>query len=454
MPLRNSCALREIIPSVKEVIAQDGTNESFVTIELEKRKLEIDDGKQTNGTSKDSKLENSGEVKLVQNEKTDGLNCALTIDGIQGNQNYPRHVTVHVVDGNLGTSTQNPSQDMLFQASMFQPLGGVNGQPNLFTNSAASNTSETQNNTARSSVHQSFLPYPPFTQHNQDDYQSFLHMSSTFSSLIVSTLLQNPASHAAASFAATFWPYANSETSADSPTCSQGGFPPAQNGSPPSVAAIAAATVAAATAWWAAHGLLPFCAPVHTAFACPSASMTAVPSMNTGEAPAPVPAPAPAPPTKTEQEKTALQNPPLQDQTLDPEYSEAQQAQQAQHSASKSPAVVSSDSEESGDAKLNTSSKATDHEMNKAISEHLDSNKTKGRKPVDRSSCGSNTTSSSEMETDALEKDEKGKEEPETPDANHLAIESSNRRCRSLSYLTDSWKEVSEEVLMYHSFFS
>ncbi|TKY64165.1 LHY protein [Spatholobus suberectus] len=442
VPLGNSCALKEITPSVKEVIARDEKTESFVTIELENGMLEINDGKQTNGTSKDSTLENSDalQMKLVQNEKTDGLGCALTIDGMQGNQNYPRHITVHVVDGNLGTSAQNPSQDMLFRDFMYQPIGGVNGQPNLFTNSAASNTSESQNNTARSSVHQSFLPYPPFTQLNQDDYQSFLPMSSMFSNLVVSTLLQNPAAHAAASFAATFWPYANPETPADSPRCSQGSFTSRQIGSPPSIAAIAAATVAAATAWWAAHGLLPLCAPLHTVFACPPASVTAVPSMNTGEAPA----------LKAEQEKTTLQNPPLQDQMLDPECSEAQQAQ---HSASKSPAVISSDSE-SGDAKLNTSPKATDHETNKTNSEHLDSNKTKGRKQVDRSSCGSNTASSSDVETDALEKDEKGKEEPETPDANHLAIESSNRR-RSVSNLTDSWKEVSEEGrLAFQALFS
>ncbi|KAJ1408350.1 late elongated hypocotyl and circadian clock associated-1-like [Sesbania bispinosa] len=441
MALGNSGALNEITPSVNEVIARDGANESFITIELENRNLENDDGKQTNGSSKESKLENSdASLKLVQNKKTEGLNCALTMDGMQGNQNYPRHVTVHVVDGNLGTSPQNSSKDI--RDSIFQPLGGVNGQPNLFTNSAPSNTSESQNNTARSSIHQSFLPYPPpFTQHNQDDYQSFLHMSSTFSSLIVSTLLQNPAAHAAASFAATFWPYANPETSADSPRFSQGAFPSRQIGSPPSVAAIAAATVAAATAWWAAHGLLPLCAPPHSVFACPPASVTAVPSMTTGEAPEP----------KTEQGKTNLQNPPLQDHILDPEHSEAQQAQ---HSASKSPAVTSSDSE-SGGAKLNTSSKATDQEMNKAVSEHIDSSKTKGRKQVDRSSCGSNTTSSSEVETDALEKDGKGKEEPETPDANHLATESSNRRSRSVSNLTDSWKEVSEEGrLAFQALFS
>ncbi|KAI4355326.1 hypothetical protein L6164_004109 [Bauhinia variegata] len=440
VPQRNSYTLREFIPSVKEVIACDETNESIVTIELkEHQKLEKDDGKHTeqnNGTSKASMSENSdaSHVKLVQHEKTDDLNCALTKDGMQGNQNYPRHVPVHVLDGNLGTNTQTPTQDMLFRDSIFHPMGGVNGQPNVLTNSAASNTSESQSNTARSSIHQSFPAYPPFTpvRHNQDNYQSFLHASSTFSSHIVSTLMQNPAAHAAASFSATFWPYANAETSADSPACSQGGFPSRQIGSPPSMAAIAAATVAAATAWWAAHGLLPLCAPLHTAFTCPPATATAARPMDTGEAQA----------AKTDKGESILQNPPTQDQVLDPEFSEALQAQ---NSASKSPAASSSDYEEHGDVKLDTSSKATDHESNKVVSEHLDSNKTKGRKQVDRSSCGSNTASSSDAETDALEKEEKEKEEPKAPDPSHLAAEFSNRRCRSIGSITDSWKEVSEE---------
>ncbi|CAJ2631242.1 unnamed protein product [Trifolium pratense] len=438
VPQTNSCTLREFTPSVKEVITRDETNKSFPATEIENQMLEIDDGKQTHktdGTCKTSKLDNSCSPKSVQVEKTDGLTSALTIDEMQSNQNYPRHVTVHVVDGNLGTSTQTPSQDMLIQDSTFQPIGGINGQRNLFTNSAASNTSESQNNMARSSIHQSFPPCPPFAQHNHDDYQSFLNMSSTFSSLLVSTLLQHPAAHAAASFAATFWPYANIESSADSPACSQGAFPSRQIGSPPGVAAIAAATVAAATAWWAAHGLLPLCAPLHTAFACPPASATVVPSTNLSEAP-----------PKTKQGDITLQNPPLQDQIFDPEDSEALIAQ---HSAAKSPAVSLSESEESGDAKLNTSSKATINlDINRPISENPDPNKMEGRKLVDRSSCGSNTTSSCE-ETDVLEKDGKEKEDSKAPEADHLATDPSSRRYRSISNLIDSWKEVSEEVSQY-----
>ncbi|XP_027352880.1 protein LHY-like isoform X2 [Abrus precatorius] len=441
VPLRNLCALREFIPSEKDV-TRDETNDFFVTTELENQKSETDGGKhaqQNNGSFEVSELENSGASKLVQSEKKDGLNCALTLDGMQGSQNFPRHVPVHVVDGNLGASTQNPSQNMLFRDSIFQPIGGVNGQPNLVTNSATENTTESQNNTARSSIHQSFPPCPPYTQHNQDDFQSFLHMSSTFSSLIVSTTLQNPAAHAAASLAATFWPYANAETSADSSVCSKG-FPSGQIGSSPSVATIAAATVSAATAWWAAHGLLPLYAPLHAAFACPPASAVTVPSPNIGESP-----------QKTEQGEITLQNPPLQDQVLDPEHSEALQAQ---HSASKSPVVSSSESEEIGDVNSNTISKADNHEINQEISEHPDSNKMKGRKQVDRSSCGSNTASSSE-ETEVLEKDEKEKEELKTADANHLANEPSNRRSRCISNLTDSWKEVSEEGrLAFQALFS
>ena len=396
LPLTNPCPLREFIPSIKEVTTPD---ESFITHDLQNH--ELDDGEHrqnANATCKLSKSNNSGAVELVQTEKTDAPHCALTLDAMQGNQNYPRHVPVHVVDERF------------------------NGQPKILTNSAASNISESQNNTARSSVHhhQSFSPCPPFSQHNQDDYHSFLQMSSTFSSLVVSTLLQNPVAHAAASFAATFWPYANAETSAaDSPVCT-----------PPSMTAITAATVAAATAWWAAHGLLPLCTPLHTPFACPPAPPTAPPSMA---------------PTETQHKiqhgEAKPENPPLQDQILDPEQSEVLQAQ---HSVSNSPGVSSSESEEKGDTNVNIASKVTNDEMNQ-VSENPDSNKMNARKPVDRSSCGSNTTSSGE-ETEILEKDEKEKEEPNKPETNLLGSEPNNRRSRSISNLTNSWKEVSEEV--------
>ncbi|KAJ0110800.1 hypothetical protein Patl1_00701 [Pistacia atlantica] len=437
--LRNSCTFRDFVPVLKEVANQDETYESHVTVELKgNEKIDKPDAKQAfqdNGTSKASTLENSsrGHEMSVQGEKTNGFKDALQTDEMQATLNYPRHVSVHILDESLGAGTQSPS-DMPMQESIFHPTGEVHVNPNLFTNSAASATNEHQSNVP-SSTHPSFPSFhPPFTpiHQNQDDYRSILHISSTFSNLVVSTLLQNPAAHSAASFAATFWPYASVGNFADSPACPQGGFPSRQMNSAPSMAAVAAATVAAATAWWAAHGLLPLCAPLHAAFTCPP-STTAVPSMDPGQAPA----------AKTERKENTTPNPPLDDHQLEPEYSEALQAQD---SASKSPVVSTSDSEEGASAKLNAGSKAAEH--GKAAEENMlnDSDKTKNRKQVDRSSCGSNTPSSSEVETDALEKHEKGKEESKEDDPNQPAADCSTRRTRSSINVSDSWKEVSEGV--------
>lgn len=440
--LRNACAVREFVPSLKEVVNQDATNESYVTIELEgNQKFNNPDAKQIiqdNGTSKASKLENSCSLyeKLVQGKKSDDFIGAPPTDEMQTMQNFPRHVPVHVLDGSLRTCIQTPPSDMSFQDPMFQPIE-VHAHPNLYSHPAVSAAAEHQNNSPRSSTNQSFPAFPPPftpTHHNEDDYRSFLNISSTVSSLIVSTLLQNPAAHAAASFAATFWPCTNVESTSDSPACAQGGFPTRQMNSAPSMAAIAAATVAAATAWWAAHGLLPLCAPLHAAFTCPPASATATISMDTAQIPA----------ARTERKETTPENLSLDDQQLDPEHSVALQAQ---NSASKSPGISSSDSEESGGPKLNAGSKATDPEMATTAPEIHDPSKTKSRKQVDRSSCGSNTPSSSEVETDTLEKCEKGKEEAKEADANHAVTESSSRRSRSCSSTIESWKEVSEEVI-------
>jgi MYB-related transcription factor LHY len=436
--LKKASPFREFVSSPKEG-NHDASNQSSVTVELgANQKLDNSDVKQDNRTSEFSKSENfcSFSEKLFQQKKSDDFIGALRTDGMQAMQNYPRHVPVHVLDGSLGTCMQTPPSDFSFQESMFHPIGEIPACPNLYSHPAASKTTDHPNISPRSSMHQSFPSFPPPftpTHHNQDDYRSFLHISSTFSSPVVSTLLQNPAAHAAASFAATFWPYGNVESSADSPACAQEGFQSGQINSAPSMAAIAAATVAAATAWWAAHGLLPICAPLHTAFACPPASATAIQSADTDQ----------VPPAKPERKETTPDNPPLQGQIQDLEHSEAVQAQ---NSASKPPTLSSSDSEESGGTKLNTAPKVTDHELNSKAPEVQDSGKTKSRKQVDRSSCGSNTPSSSEIETDALEKNEKGKEEPKEADANHPASELNCRRSRSSSSMSDSWKEVSEEV--------
>ncbi|KAL5572229.1 hypothetical protein UlMin_021826 [Ulmus minor] len=430
--LTNPRTFRVFVPSLKK-LNQDETNRSYLTIELDgNRKLEKTDSKEMTvqdiDMMKGSKLENTDALQV--NVAQGDLNSGVPTEEMQTSQNYPRHVPVHVLDRSHGTCIQTPS-DMPFREPIFHPEGEVGGHPKVFTKSAASGTTEHKSNA--SSVHQSYPAFhPPFTPiHNQEDYnRSLHHMSSTFSGLIVSTLLQNPAAHAAASFAATFWPYANAETSADSPAGTQGGFSPSQINSTPSMAAIAAATVAAATAWWAAHGMLPLCAPpLPTAFTCNPASTSGIPSMDTDQAPE----------AKTEKVENSL-NPPLQG-PLDVELTEALQAQNA---ASKSP-TVSSDSEESGGVKPNSIVKEDDHENAAATTEIQDSNKEKNQKLVDRSSCGSNTASSSEVETDALEKQGNEKEEEKEQDTNQPGCESNSRRSRITTNLNDSWKEVSEE---------
>ncbi|KAK9035714.1 hypothetical protein V6N11_077746 [Hibiscus sabdariffa] len=318
-------------------------------------------------------------------------------------------------------------EDMDCADPIFHPMGDLHGHANLIAKPAASTTTAHQNTTPRS-THQAFPTFhTPFMhlQPNQEDYQSFLHVSSTFSNLIVSTLLQNPVAHAAASLAATFWPYANVQNSADSPSCDQGGFPSRQMNSATSMAAIAAATVAAASAWWVAHGLLSVCAPMHTGCTCAPAFAAAVPPVENDQAPA----------AKTGGINNADQDLSMPDQQLDHGYSEAMQGH---HSASKSP-TSSSDCEETGDAKVNT--EVIDAA---AVIEPQDANKTKNKKQVDRSSSGSNTPCCSEMEVDESEKPKKDKEDLEEADVNHPQAECSSRRGRSSTNLSDSWKEVSE----------
>ncbi|XAR53906.1 hypothetical protein NMG60_11028843 [Bertholletia excelsa] len=446
IPPGKTCTLREFVPMMLRT--QDETNESCVTFETKGNQKSIKlDAKQTgqdDGTINTSILEssNTSNEKLLQGKKTEEVNQPEDFGvspsiNVEVAQNYPRHVPVHVLNGSRGICGHNVCPDMSYQETMFQHIGGIHAQPNLFTNPAASATTEHHSNTSRASVHQSFSPFHPiFTpiRNNQDDYRSYLHVPPTFSSLILSTLLQNPAAHAAASFAATFWPCTNMDAPAgESPGGTLGGFPSRQINPTPSMAAIAAATVAAATAWWAAHGLLPLCTPFHTGFTCTPATTTGAmtdPGLTAAT-------------NNNDKRDRALHDLSLQThQQLDPEYAEALHEQ---HSASKSPTLSSSDSEESEGAKPNAGLTTAVHDKAAAVTDHNDSNKTKNRKQVDRSSCGSNTPSSSEVETDALEKHENDKDETKEHDVSHPAGDSCNRRGRSSSSTSDSWKEVSEE---------
>nr|BAD97871.1 LHY homologue2 [Lemna gibba] len=163
------------------------------------------------------------------------------------------------------------------------------------------------------------------------DFSAFFNLSAQFSNLVISTLLQNPAAHAAATLAASFWPAAGMKTST-------GTTPDNQTNPTPSMEAIVAATVAAASAWWAAHGLLPLC-PLAGLFPGISA------------------------------------------------FSPGPKVEEAANPRSKS-MPSSSDSDELNPTKQVSCSKPDESGREK--------------KKADRSSCGSNTPSSSDVETDVV----------------------------------------------------
>ncbi|KAG8392002.1 hypothetical protein BUALT_Bualt01G0246300 [Buddleja alternifolia] len=460
----NSCTYRECIPHSKEAINQDEITESHVTIIAKGFQTSKYDNKQLfedNGSFNTSHVVNSNllDEKSLHGERIDMRKQSTSVDtfvtsDVQSSQNYPRHVPVHVLDGNLGMSAQSISPDMLNAEFMFDQMCGVHGHQQLFMNPAASATSQHHCNESRSSIHQSVSSYhPTFTPlQNQDDFHYFLHISSMLSSLIVSALLQNPAAHAAASFTASLWPSVNMETQEQTPTGIAGAFQSRQINAAPSVAAIAAATVAAATAWWSAHGLLPVSAPFFPGFTCSPASVSANPTPSSqGRAAV----------NLERRENSPDPDPALGGQQLEPECSEALLEP---NSDSTPPTLLSSDSEASEVATLKSglTTAAETAQVADAAEQH-DANKSKNRKQLDRSSCGSNTPSSSEVEAYALEKHMKGKEEKHIKDKDeskeldviHPLGDPFNRRFRSTTNIDDSWKEVSEEGrLAFQALFS
>ncbi|RZC74027.1 hypothetical protein C5167_049507 [Papaver somniferum] len=459
MALQKTCTFREFVPSRKDIIESKdhigkgdypklGTKDIQKSDRTEANLSHVD----INGTGEMLSLKDSchsSQDKLVRGNNTDKLKkpenvgqLSTAADEIQANHSYPRHVPVHIVDMSSGACVQP------------QPPAT---QPN-------------SNITSRSSLHHQTLPNfpPPFAPlHNQETQKSAENISSAFGGLLMSALLQNPAAHMAASLAASFWPTPNGETSLDSSAGPLGGFPTKQMSATPNLAAIAAATVAAASAWWAAHGMLPLCPPMHTGFSYPQPQPTTATPMDITHAPLV---------GNNERQDNSTNNSPWEAEQIDPEVSEATKPQ---NRTSKWQTLSSSDSAESGgDSQSNCNKpKSAGEEQNPDTTAELvhDSNKLKMRKKVDRSSCGSNTASSTEVETDALEQDEeepeqdqKDREESKEADSNHQVGEH-NRRSRSSTSNTngntsantngststntntntnESWKEVSEEVVI------
>ncbi|XP_077248334.1 homeodomain-like superfamily protein isoform X2 [Tasmannia lanceolata] len=437
-PLTNPSTFSEFAPPGKEKNDQAATDESSFTIEPNgNQKLDKCEGLEWQNhclTSHANFFPEDGANKLKQAEKL-GL---LSTNERLATQSCPRHVPVHVVEGSIAKCMQTPSSDMTIPVSTIQ--SGAHGSPTI------SSSTEHHPNSARSN-HQPFpILHSPFTMphNNQDAYTSLLNNPSYFSSLILSTLLQNPAAHAAGSLAASFWTHTN-ESSAD---ILLGGFPlrhtvPTPSFPGPSLAAIAATTVAAATAWWSSHGLLPLCPPIHTPFNFTPQPTTAIPSTDTTQAP--------------EVNKDTIDN--TQNfqwegqQLLGPEFSAALKTQ---HQASKS-SLSSSDLDGSRDAgSPGAEPKAASEDQQVSSTVFHDPNKGQTGKQLDRSSCGSNTPSSSEVETDVvLEKHTECKEESKEAELSHLSGELISRRCRSTGNVNDSWKEVSEEGrLAFQALFS
>ncbi|KAL0905346.1 hypothetical protein M5K25_023758 [Dendrobium thyrsiflorum] len=237
--------------------------------------------------------------------------------------------------------------------------------------------------------------FPPFAQlrTTQDFYRSFLDFSSTFSSQIISTLQQNPTVYAAAcTAAASLWPSEEVDSS--------------------TMAAIAAATVAAASAWWTTNGPILFFPPIHApGFAC-SPPAISFPVVNTGQAPL----------EKMNEKQEECQN-------------SASAHQKAVLSSSSSSQLEESEKKFSNNFK-SSSDVACRNSDRTEISKH------------ERSSCGSNTTSSSEIETDAILKKNGGETKDEGNQSNFQNLpagEVNTRRARSSLCFSEAWKEVSQE---------
>ncbi|CAA0831399.1 Protein LHY [Striga hermonthica] len=436
---KKPCNFTQYVPLSKEASNHNGTASSQITVEAHgvnsdyKQPLfNVSNGADSYPTSHDEK-------SMHCEKTTENMEKLSTADVQASTNNYPRHVPVHILDGSLGFTGLNTSPDMSAAAdSTFSQTGVAHAHQNLFMNQPVPATCENHhhNHTTSRSSNQLFSCYHPpiFTpiQNQNDYYHSFLHISTMFSSLLVSALSQNPASYAAARFAASLWPCTNSMEAPvvcvagePSSTASASSTPPNPT---PSMAAIAAATVAAATAWWAAHGLLPPlpCSPFHP------------PPMNNNQG---------RPENGPDKPPTVL----LGQQQLEPECSDVllmMHEQQQQHPVPKTTVVSSSESEASADAGPIVAEVPAKHVDTEAKNT---SNNKKPEKPADRSSCGSNTPSGSDVEAGAKgEDDEKQKNEKEASE------DPFSRRCRSTaSYVNDSWKEVSEEGrLAFQALFS
>ncbi|OAY82538.1 Protein LHY [Ananas comosus] len=382
--------------------------------------------------SKERSLLEKTPVLTETNEKPDAGTDQETerLKGIRisSDANCPKNEGVN----DLGSPPVETIQVDQINNPMAEQAGGAHGESvNPSTNHSLSTGPKLHENSTMPSFHHNYPIFSPFPQcHNQQDaYRSYLNTSSTFSNLLVSTLLQNPAIHTVARFAASFWPSPEINASVDSNPETLA----SQN-----LASLATATVAAASAWWATQGLLPLFPPTPLGFAFPPPpTTTGLPMVGD---------------TRTSEKESGdgIYQGPSEDQ----EAPNLDQSEGLKQYPSSKPSLSSlSDSDESGreeekrslcaELKASRTSKSKPSSANEGTN---NADSLRNNKKQDRSSCGSNTPSSSDVETDMPENDEQINDNSKQDYfGNSLAGDTNYRRFRSSGSTIDSWKEVSEE---------
>jgi MYB-related transcription factor LHY len=320
----------------------------------------------------------------------------------------------------IGTEESHPDQTN-------EQAGGANGSMNCIHLTLSVDPKLDSSSTAQPFPHNYAAFAPTIQCHcNQDPYRSSVNMSSAFSNMLVSTLLSNPAIHAAARLAASYWPAAESSTPVNPNQENLTESAQGRHFGTPSMASIVAATVAAASAWWATQGLLPLFAPP---MAFPF-----------------VPAPSASFPTADVQRAS-------EDHPVDNVPKECQVARK-QDQPEAMVVVASSESDESGkgEASLHTELKMTPAEKTDTMpATGADTSDALGnKKKQDRSSCGSNTPSSSDIEAEHVpeKQDQVNDKAQQASCSNSSAGDINHRRFRNIASTSDSWKEVSEEGRM------
>ncbi|XP_008808260.1 protein LATE ELONGATED HYPOCOTYL isoform X2 [Phoenix dactylifera] len=434
----NICTFQHYVKEVKDKTAQSETSKTVKDNHEEKKKVadptDMDVGR-LGRTCLHSQPKFAHKERRDARKQTEKFGPSLE-DNQQGAHCYSKHIPGQFIDRNSAKCKQTACSNEFIMPVTNQVEAHADVNP--FKNPITSAGHESCSNRTVSSAHQPVPVFPPpFTQFgsNQDAYRSFL--SSASSSLILSALLQNPSTHAGASLAASFWQAVNANAPVDLTAENlNGGMSEKQSNPSPSMAALAAATVAAASAWWATSGLLPMFPPFQPSYAFAPSSTVPVPTVYIAQAPE----------DNKEKKDGRPQNLSQEDhqKIMDPGHSGALRTTQK---ASKLLPSSESDLDESGRGERSPYAKlkfsAADKFEPVSDTGFLDSDKAQHNKNSNRSSYGSNTLSSSEVETETMIKKHKevNDEAERVHLENHLFGEASNHRLHSSRVTNGSWKE-------------